>query len=351
MNRTKRFLFHVILWLAVWLLAMLITTGGVGFLQKNGPSYLMQIVVIAVLIYYTAPVLFFKKKYGVFAVVSLALIVLSSFVISDNFMGPIEGPPPLPEIPPHGNADGPIPGGRPMMPPQFLIHFLVLGMAYVLATFVETFLFAQKKEEETIRNKNENLQTELKLLKSQINPHFLFNSLNNIYALSVIDSGKTQQGISYLSDMLRYVLYDCEQELVPLEKEVAYIENYIKLFTLRSSKNYPITVNFVVKDKNVKVAPMLFIPFMENALKHSNIEKISNAYIRIRIEADSSGVLFEIENSFSKIPIQKDAVGGIGLDNVKRRLAILYPGSHELSIIEKDTTFKVQLNIALHAND
>ncbi|MGB6151722.1 MAG: histidine kinase [Pricia sp.] len=348
MNRTKRFLFHIILWLAIWLMAWLLITGDIDFVHKNGPSFLMQIVVTAVLIYYTAPALLFKKKYVRFAVVSFSLIILCTFLISHTFIGQIDGMPALPEGLPPANHDGSLPGRRPIAPPQFLIHFLVLGMAYVLATFVETFLFAQKKEEETIRNKNENLQTELKLLKSQINPHFLFNSLNNIYALSIIDSGKTQQGISYLSNMLRYVLYECEQELVPLAKEVAYIENYIKLFTLKSSQIYPITAKFIIEDKSVKVAPMLFIPFMENALKHSNIEKITDTFIRIRLEADSSNIRFEVENSVPEIPVQKDAVGGIGLENVKKRLKILYPGKHRLNIKESATTYKVNLTIDLN---
>ena len=351
MNRTKRFLFHIILWLAVWLMALLLTTSDMGFLQKNGPSFLMQIVVIAVLIYYTAPALLFEKKYALFAVVSLVLIAVCAFVISNNFEVPTDGPPPFPDGPPPGNEDGPIPGRRPMAPPQYLIHFLVLSIAYVLATFVETFLFAQKKEEETIRNKNENLQNELKLLKSQINPHFLFNALNNIYALSAIDSGKTQKSISYLSDMLRYVLYECEQELVSLDKEITYIENYIKLFSLKSSKHYPIETDFKVENKNIKIAPMLLIPFMENALKHSNIEKITDTFIRMKIHADEHKILFVIENSSAESQKIVDDVGGIGIENVKRRLAILYPKKHELTIDENGTTFKVQLNIQLHAND
>ena len=322
---------------------MLLITNDSDFVIKNGPSFLMQILVIAVLIYYTAPTLLFKKKYVIFGLVSFGTIVLCSYLISNDLSFPTDTMHEIPKNPPSG--------GPPPAPPQFLIHFLIIGMAYVLATFIETFLFAQNKEEETVRNKNENLQTELKLLKSQINPHFLFNSLNNIYALSVIDSGKTQQGISYLSEMLRYVLYECEQERVPLEKEIAYIENYIKLFTLKSSKTYPITAKFDVNDKSIKVAPMLFIPFMENALKHSNIEKITDTFIQIEIVADSNTILFKIENSVSEIPMQKDAVGGIGIENVKRRLAILYPESHKLSIDESDTVFKIQLDLKLNLND
>ncbi|WP_271784491.1 sensor histidine kinase [Aquimarina algiphila] len=225
------------------------------------------------------------------------------------------------------------------------IFNLLLSISYVIAVFIETFVFAQKKEQETIKNKNENLQTELKLLKSQINPHFLFNSLNNIYALSVIDSNKTQQSIGYLSDMLRYVLYECERPLVPLKKEVSYIKDYIKLFSLKSSKAYAITTDFSVLDGNTWIAPMLLIPFVENAFKHSNIEKPKDSFIKIQIQSTPNYINFKIENSIPKKRINKDVIGGIGLENVKKRLAILYPENHQLDIIENNEVFKVKLNI------
>lgn len=340
MDRTKRFLFHTVLWLAVWLMAWLLMTDDAGFAKKNTPSFLLQIVVIAVLIYYTAPALLFKKKYVPFVLISLALIVFCAAIISEPVLGLFSGQPP--------REAGPLRPMRPRVPPQFLIHFLIMSIAYVLATFVETFLFAQKKEEETIRNKNENLQTELKLLKSQINPHFLFNSLNNIYALSVTNSEKTQQGISTLSNMLRYVLYECEQAYVPIGKEVAYIKDYLAMYVLKSSKTYPIHTEFQIKNDAVQVAPMLFIPFVENALKHGNLEKITDAFLKISIFSDDRKIHFEIENSIPKESMQKDKMGGIGLENVKKRLEILYPKKHSLKLQKELTTFKVQLHIDLN---
>ncbi len=348
MSRTKRFIFNIILWLALWSFGLLLTNGGEAFLQKNWPAFIMQIVVVAVLIFYTAPAFLFKKKYVIFTLASLALLVFSSFLISNNIGVPLEDqPPPIDRRPPRGAGENPGPPGQNLAPPQFMIHFLILGLAYVLATFVETFVFAQKKEEETIRNKSEQMQTELKLLKSQINPHFLFNSLNNIYALSVLNSNKTQEGISHLSDMLRYVLYECEAELVPLKKELDYIENYLELFALKSTKAYPITSDFKMVNTGVQVAPMIFIAFIENALKHSNIEQSKTSFIRMKLRADADEILFEIENSVPKIAVQKDAVGGIGIENVKRRLALLYPNQHSLKVVEKEGIFKVQLQINL----
>ncbi|NNE77365.1 MAG: histidine kinase, partial [Pricia sp.] len=311
MNRTKRFLFQSFLWLTIWVTAWLLLDDDIDFIRKNGPSLVFQIAVIASLIFYVAPAFLFKKKYILFVLISLGLLVFSSYFISEGFTGPIDGPPNFPEGPP-GDHEGPGPGRRPMAPPQFMINFLVLSLAYILATLIETFLFAQRKERESIRIKNENLQTELKLLKSQINPHFLFNALNNIYALSVTNSNKTQQSISALANMLRYVLYECDRPVVPIQKEIEYIENYLELFALKSSKAFPITTDFQVLDKGTLIAPMLLIPFLENALKHGNIDSNADASLRIKIHSNVESLLFEIENSIPQTPIKKDAVGGIG---------------------------------------
>lgn len=355
MNQTKRFLFQSLLWLVIWLSAWFFLGGNSNFLHEMGFPFLFQVVVIGSLVYLAAPQLLFQKKYLIFILFSIAILVACSFLVPDQLalqltesnLGPeqIKGPGP-----------GRRPVGRGLMsgqqpPPRFLVNLLILSVAYILATFIETFIFAQKKEEETIRNASEHVKTELKFLKSQINPHFLFNSLNNIYALSAIDSEKTQQSISYLSDMLRYVLYECDQDKVPLEKEVTYIENYIKLFALKSSKKFPITTEIAIAQSNLKIAPMLLIPFMENALKHGNIEKVKNTYIRINLIANSDGIQFNIENSKSKTPMVSDAIGGIGIENVKKRLSILYPNQHQLLIDETSEAFKVNLNIDLNGNN
>jgi len=361
MNRTIRVFLHTTLWGVIWLITYLLTDTDTEFINKNWPVFLMQIISISALIYFAAPTLLFKKKHMLFAIVSIGIIVLCTGIISYNttnkpqpsFDRPpverpyIENPPPRHK----NNAVRQRPQGPPLAPPQFFIHFFVLGFTYVMATFLETFLFARKKEEETILNQQENLQTELKFLKSQINPHFLFNSLNNIYALSVIDSDKTQQSISHLSDMLRYVLYECEQELVPLEKEITYIKNYVKLFSLKSSKPYAIEMDFDMHQQHHKIAPMLLIPFVENALKHGNIEAKSDSYIRMGIKSDATSIQFKIENSISEVKKVVDKVGGIGLENVKKRLEIIYPKQHHLAIDHTTKSFSVTLKINLNGND
>ncbi|WP_405414666.1 sensor histidine kinase [Maribacter sp. Asnod1-A12] len=361
MNRHKNFIFHVALWLLIWSTAWIFSGSDFQFVGENGMALLFQILVIATLIYFTVPYLLLKKKYTLFTLVSIATIIVVTLVltniVSDPMLGsestiglgpgPGPGPRPGPGLGPKFE-DG-LPSDVVRRPPsRFFINLLLIAIAYIIATLVEIFLLAQRKEEEIIINKNEALQTELKLLKSQINPHFLFNALNNIYALSAIDAGRTQKSISYLSDMLRYVLYECEQEIVPLYKEIDYIENYIKLFSLKSSKTYPINTSFSIEDQNVAIVPMLLIPFLENALKHSNIEKINGTFINLKISSTSDNVNFELENSKPDFKVVTDDVGGIGIDNVKKRLAILYPNRHELSINETSKAFKVNLKLQLH---
>lgn len=345
MNKFNRLIVQVSLWLAIGIIIWLNQESNPDLFKENLTVFVFQIFLIGSLIYLIAPKLLFKKKYVLFTIVSVFAVMALGYIITILFGMPIEPHQPINDFgPPPG--PGPRPGTR-RPPSHFLFNLLILGIAFILALTIEVFNHLKKKEAETIKAKNVNLQNELKLLKSQINPHFLFNSLNNIYTLAGIDSNKTQKSIINLSDMLRYVLYECDQETVPLKKEVEYIENYLKLFALKSSEDYPISIELNISNSSIPVAPMLFIPYVENALKHSNIDDRENSFINIKIDADLNNVDFEIENSKPKKALIKDDVGGIGLENVKKRLAILYPEKHTLEIEENDTSFKVNLHLEL----
>jgi len=336
MNKIKRLQFQGILWGVIWLILSIAQNLELPFIIENIPVFIFQIGLITFLIYYAAPIFFVEKRYIYFIFLSVVIIIISSFFIAFFLTAPKGGPPELlPNLP------------KGLSPPIFLhlTQGLLLSLAYLLGLFIEGIYFLQKKEQETILIKNEALQSELKLLKSQINPHFLFNTLNNIYALAAIDANKTQQSISYLSDMLRYVLYECERPFISPQKEVKYIENYIKLFFLKSSKKYPIQLVTQIEDTTVQIAPMALIPFVENAIKHSYIEKIKTAFIHISLQVTSKLIHFKIENSIPQEVINKDRVGGIGIANVQKRLAIIYPNNHELLIDTKADVFKVTLTI------
>lgn len=345
MNKITRTFFQLLFWFFIWVVFGLSQASFSRFMQENWIVYLFQVLLLFGLTYFLAPKLLFKNKYFVFAVLSVGSLVVFAFV-STQFITmpnhlPVNGLPFQP--PPHSGAFE-----KRGMPSPFFINFLILTVTYVSAIFLETFVFAQKKEEALILSKSETMETELKFLKSQINPHFLFNSLNNIYALSAIDSQRTQESILYLSDMLRYVLYECEKPKVAIENEITYIEDFIKLFKLKSSKSYPIKTKFSVENPHLQITPMLLIPFVENAFKHSNIYNTLESFISIEIVATNDSIVFVIENSVNKEPVSKDAVGGIGIRNVKKRLSLLYPDHHELEITENSTTFRVELKLDTH---
>lgn len=229
-----------------------------------------------------------------------------------------------------------------------LVYSFTQTMAiFFLSTAFKTSQIALKREREAADLKSENLNSELKFLRSQINPHFLFNALNNIYALSIVKSEKTPDNILKLSDMLRYIIYDCNADRVPLEKELSYINNYIALQKLKDDKMVNIEVDFEKVDTKSLIAPMIFIPFIENSFKHSNIEDTERGWIKIRLENTNSHLSFAISNSISESTYTKDEVGGIGLENVKRRLELLYPGKHQLTIEQNSESFAIILEITL----
>lgn len=340
MNKTKRLIFQVLFWLFIWIVLWSQQNSTTPFILENINTFIVQILLISILIYYTGPQFLFKKKYILFILISFIAIGFLAYISTNT--------PPPGDFPGPPNFNRP-PGGRPLdgkgLNYKLLTQTSLLSIAYFLATVIEFVGFTHKKEKEITRSKNEHLLTELKLLKSQINPHFLFNSLNNIYALSAIDPKKTQDSICYLSDMLRYVLYECELSYVALQKEVDYIENYIQLFSLKSSKKFPIKTVYDLSNPSIEIAPMVLIPFVENAFKHSNIDKFDDTFIHLSIQTANDSITFKIENTFSDSNVSKDGTGGIGLENVNKRLAILYPQKHSLEITKNDGVFKVILNL------
>jgi LytS/YehU family sensor histidine kinase len=210
----------------------------------------------------------------------------------------------------------------------------------VLKGFIISYGDISIKEELTRKNTD----IELSLVKAQLNPHFLFNTINNIDILIGIDASRASLYLNKLSDIMRFMLYETKSEMIPVSKEIEYIEKYIELQKIRTS--IPNYVNFIVNkhDNDFMITPMVFIPFVENAFKHSEDRKEENA-IRINIVASVSFVLFECSNFFRINESEKDSDSGLGNDLIKRRLELLYPNNHELSIEEEGEIFHVKLKI------
>ena len=228
--------------------------------------------------------------------------------------------------------------------------FLVIRSLFLLlmANFISITLYLSNTvSQQAIREKNlreEKLGTELKLLKAQINPHFIFNALNNIYALTYTQSEKAPDSVLKLSEMLRYVFYDCSKDTVKLKDEIKYIENFITLQRMKSEHEQDIRFDYSEAAESQTISPMLFIPFIENAFKYSKIEELVEAWIEINLSTKNGRLSFWIENTVPEHG--KPSQGqGMGIPNVSQRLEVLYPKRHTLKIDEKDFRFTVNLEI------
>jgi hypothetical protein len=242
MKKTQRILLQMVIWTCIAFFFCVVLG------DRKVPVFLLGVflgcysILLLALVHVFAPRYLFKGRYVVFILASLALFIVTAKLLILADPGP--GMHHRPEFPPGFKPPpGFPPPGMPGPPSRGVLFSLVLLVAYAVAAFIEGISYAQKKVKEALASKNAQLQTELKFLRSQINPHFLFNALNNIYALSVLESHKTPESIAHLSDMLRYVLYDCEQQLVPIKKELTYVKNYLKLFALKRSEAIPIPRN------------------------------------------------------------------------------------------------------------
>ena len=188
-----------------------------------------------------------------------------------------------------------------------------------------------------------NLKTELAQLKSQINPHFLFNTLNNLYVLMKTDTEKASQVLLGLSDLLRYQLYDSAREQILLSKEITFIENLLALEKIRKD-DFTFDIHSEGQVNGISLPPFLFIPFVENAIKHG-ASTLGHSYLTLSFQLTDKHLYFYSENS--KPAVKQVSIGGIGLKNIQRRLQILYPGNHTLTIADDTNKYTVNLTIPL----
>jgi len=183
----------------------------------------------------------------------------------------------------------------------------------------------------------------LNSLKAQVNPHFLFNSLNSIYSQALVKSEQTAETVLELSNLLRYMLYEVGDDLVPLAKEVEMLENYIELQKLRVDDGAHVNMTISGDIEGVQIAPLLVFPLVENAFKHGLKGASEEAFVQIDW-AIGAEIAVSIRNNLGSVDdMEKGKYGGIGLENVKRRLQLIYPGRHELKINQKDNEFHVNL--------
>ncbi|MCW5911602.1 MAG: histidine kinase, partial [Cyclobacteriaceae bacterium] len=326
----------------------------------NGWRSVIEIIQYALLIGYFylnyhlfTPQYYFRKKYGRLALVTLGMyglfVILPGLTFRSNpgFPAPPGGNQPRMEkrVQPPDSGNNFAPQKPPFQEPEFLREFTFrLGRQSLL--FMLVFLFSlmlrinsRLRETEAARQK-----AELAYLHAQINPHFLFNTLNSIYSLALQKADATATAVVKLSNMMRYVLTDTVHEKVPLSKELSYLNNYIELQQLRLPASVNLKVNIGPPASNESIAPMLLVPFIENAFKYGiNPEQPSEIVIDIKVEYR---VLFcQVKNE--KVNTGLTEKTEVGIENVRQRLQLLYPQKHTLEIRQSDTDFNVSLSIIL----
>lgn len=216
----------------------------------------------------------------------------------------------------------------------FLRILFVVMCAELYQVFANKKLTEQKAQKILL----EKTEKELQFLKNQMNPHFFFNTLNNIYGLAYKQDKRTPKVILMLSESMRYIIYETQSDFVPLSKEISFLKNYIELEQLRLVNNKNVILNVDVHNTSLRIAPLILLPFIENSFKHGNIDENKEASIEINIWVESAFLNFSCTNTFETNDIKKP--GGVGIENVKKRLNLIYKESFELETnIENDKYF------------
>jgi hypothetical protein len=227
---------------------------------------------------------------------------------------------------------------------HYLVLLLVVSFSSVLR--IIKYWFVQERVQRDLERRN--LQSELSFLKSQINPHFLFNTLNSLYALTLKKSDEAPEVVLRLSEMMRYMLYECNEKYVSLQSELQYIKNYLALERVRYGAKAQIEFDCIIdKEDDYQVAPLLFITFLENSFKHGLSHRITAGFVTVYLQVENGQLEFYVDNSKADKKDESYYQGGIGLKNVRRRLELLYPDAYQLDIDEDETTYSVHLNLQL----
>ena len=220
----------------------------------------------------------------------------------------------------------------------------VVGFALAIKLLKRWYL-KQKETDQLVREK---INAELQLLKAQVHPHFLFNTLNNIYSFILNGSDKAPEMIKKLSSLLYYILNDCNRKWVSLDKEISMIQDYIALEQIRYGDRLNLSLHIQGSPKGKMISPLMLIPFVENSFKHGTSRTLTHPWVRLDIHIDKDFLEFKLTNNKPEYNIESTGKKGIGLNNVKKRLQLIYPESHSLNIIENEMSYEVYMKIILH---
>jgi len=331
----RRYVFHLLFWL---MYATFMLMEMQGYAREKGWLFcviplLLYFALMALLVYGNTmlliPLLLEKKKVAVYVSGVIVFVVLYTYLRSLNqqYWDAIVWPDDI----------------------MTLRSYFHLNLAYaVWFMIISSMLFFTEKwadQRQQVRNIQINqLQTELKYLRAQVNPHFLFNGLNTIYGNIDIRDQKARDILLQFAGLLRYNLYEADVDWVDLEKEANYLRNYVALQRARSNSNLEITLDVSIEDGHSRIAPLIFMAFVENAFKYSTRDDGSTNTIQIRLQQQANRIVFDCSNTYENQP---EIPGGIGLSNVRRRLELLYKDRYMLTINKESSVYSVQLILTI----
>jgi two-component system, LytTR family, sensor kinase len=326
---------HLLFWL-LYTFFWLLVSG-----SFNNPAQILNSLVVVFFhasasyfnIYILVPLLLQKKKYFAYGLSLLLSITLTCFPLAFAIYYSNPGNPP----------------DNLWSEDFFIFNTITTSYAVAITMILRLMLQWYQREKEKSELLQITTETELKYLKSQINPHFLFNCLNSIYSLTLKKSDDAPQTVLKLSDMLRYLLYEAGEEMVSIDKEINYLKNYLELEKIRLGNRGEIIFEVTTDSEDYLIEPMLLMPFVENSFKHGLNTKATDGWVSIVLYISNGKLQFNISNNKGVKNFVKAeyGVGGIGIENVKKRLQLLYPSAHLLQIENEDTIYSVKLELEL----
>lgn len=335
MNRRLEMILHSCIWLAFILVYVVVFSRFIPY-ELSILRGLVNVIPMALLFYanlWLVNIFIERKQYWFFAIITLVLFLVATFARME--------------------ANALFPDVRKEWLEMSQKEGWFFGAFFTNLSFVVVGFFYQmlynryRTEQRTLAILNEQKEAQLQFLRAQINPHFLFNTLNNIYSLAVIKSDKTAEMVLKLSGLLRYVIYDGKAAQVELKREVEHIQQFIELFKLRSEESPDIHFNVNSNVNKFKIEPMILIPLVENCFKHCDFDTNENAFVKIDLEMEQNLLKFTTINTKNEQDSQKDKVGGVGLENIRKRLELKHLDQYKLEVKRSEDQFEVYLELKI----
>ena len=339
-NRNKFIVQQGVFWLisiVLFTVVLIYTRGDFNLYSitfRMAVNILVTVAFLAISVYinllWLIPAFFNKRRFLLFSVLEIANILLFIFLnyyVSELF----EGPAPMANF-----------------ITEFIAEFILVLIFLVVSTllkFMRDSIALQDIELRITAVEKQKIEAELRALRAQVNPHFFFNTLNSLYALTLDRSDKAPEMILRLSELMRYVIYESRDDLVPMDKQLDFLQNYVFVEQVRSGDSLKVRFDVTGSHREIRIAPLIYLAFVENAFKHGAKDPADSPYIHIRFGLEDPGkVEFSIEN---RIDAYREAAlpGGFGLDNARKRLELLYPGRHTLEITDDGSVYRVRLTI------